>query len=492
MNAHCHRGSVLLGKASMMLQLDQLENLLGAHQWVSVLDGRGRIQAVNSSVEMLTGIFRPEWVNQPFDFSLASPLPEPSQASMWQALEAGEMWRGLLRTRQRRGVGILTDALLLPCRDAAGQQYILDLRNDVTLLQSHIGKPDSDAGGDELLVLCDSAGRIRASNRAALRWWPGLMPGAGVDMLLGAMDEQLAQWIRRTLAGQAGNGGVLAREVGCVCGPDGRRRAAWVAISARWNREMVIHVHVGAPLSGVDCHLPRAADPGQMLVRQLLSTQLQQHPGLQVYREAGDAFNADVLGAAWSPGGSYFLCLGDGTGTGISGALSSLAALEAFNRQVEQGQPLEQVVRAMNAAQYAHAGGERYLAATVLSVNPESKTLRLWTGGLPPGAMLRPLDAGPQPILSRHPPLGVLSAEQFDESCESRYWSEGMRLALCTDGFSEGFVNSTGLHPGLDWQSVWHQSPTDNAFEYCLGVWKRYRADARARHDVSFVSLTLK
>lgn len=475
-----------------MLELSQLENVLGAHQWVSVLDSEGRILAVNSSVELLTGIYRQEWLQRSFDDSLASPMPEQSQAAMWHSLRAGETWRGLLRTRQRRGTGVLTDALLLPFVDQLGQQFILDLRNDVSLLQAHIGKPESDAGGDDVLLLCDSSGRIRASNRAAVRWWPSLIPGAALDGVLGALDEQLAQWVRRTLAGQAGNGGVLAREVGSICGLDGKRRAVWVAVSARWNREMVVHLHIGAVLTGVDFQVQRRPDPSQMLMRQLLNRIFDKHPGLQVFRETGHDFSSDILTAAWSPGGVYYICLGDSTGSGIGAALSSLAALEAFNRQVELGQSLEQVVRAMNAAQHGNGPAQQMLAATVVSINPESKTLRIWAGGLPPGAMLRPQDGEPQPIVSRHPPLGVLHPDAFDDSCESRYWSEGMRLALCTDGFSECFVNSGGRQPGLDWQSLWHQSPTDNAFEYVLEVWKRHRGDALVRHDVSFIALTLK
>ena len=475
-----------------MLKLDQLENMLGAHQWVSVLDSEGCILAVNPSVELLTGVYRQEWVGQSLHHSLASPMPEPTRKAMWRSLQAGEAWRGLLRTRQRRGGGVLTDTLLLPFRDPLGQQFILDLRNDISLLQSHIGKPDSDAGGDDLLLLCNAAGRIQALNRAASRSWPGLLAGCALDPVLRSLDDLLAQWVRRTLAGQVAGGGVLSREVGSMTGLDGRRRAVWVAISARWNREMVVHLHVGATLSGVDFQAEKKPDPSHMLLRQLLSRVLERHPGLQIHRETGASFSGDILSAAWSPTGVYYLCLGDASGTGIGAALSCLPALEAFSRQVELGQPLENVVRAMNTAQRAAGNCSRILAATVLSLNPESKTVRFWAGGLPDGAMLRPLDAEPLPIISRHPPMGVLDPERFDDACESRYWSEGMRLALCTDGFSESFGGQYPAATGADWQRLWQDAPSASAFDCVLDAWRQQRGDAPLRKDVSFITLTLK
>lgn len=475
-----------------MLELDQLENMLGAHQWVSVLDSQGCILAVNPSVELLTGIYRQEWLGQSLHYSLAAPMPEPTREAMWNSLQSGQAWRGLLRTRQRRGGGVLTDTLLLPFRDPFGQQFILDLRNDISLLQSHIGKPDSDAGGDDLLLLCNANGRIQALNRAASRWWPGLMAGGALDPVLRSLDDLLAQWVRRTLAGQVAGGGVLSREVGAMTGLDGRRRAVWVAISARWNREMVLHLHVGATLSGVDFQAEKKPDPSHMLIRQLLSRVLERHPGLQIHRETGASFSGDILSAAWSPTGVYYLCLGDATGTGISAALSCLPALEAFSRQVELGQPLEAVVRAMNTAQHLAGNCSRFLAATVLSLNPESKTVRFWAGGLPDGAMLRPLDAEPLPIISRHPPMGVLDPERFDDGCESRYWSEGMRLALCTEGFSESFVAAPGLVDGVDWHRLWQEAPVATAFDRVLDAWRQQRSGAPLRKDVSFISLTLK
>lgn len=468
-----------------MLDLDQLENTLGAHEWVSVLDNQGSILAVNPSIERLTGINREEWLGQSLQSSLATPMPEAARAAMWTVLHEGEAWHGLLRTRQRHGRGLLTDALLLPFRDPEGQQFILDLRNDVTLLQSQIGKPDSDVGGDDILLLCGAGGRVQALNRAATRWWPGLMAGGSLDPVLRSLDELLAHWVRRTLAGQvSGGSSMLARDVGSMLGLDGRRRAVWVAISSRWNREMVVHLHVGAVLSAVDFQVVRAPDPSHMLIRQLLSRMPERHPGLQIHRETGASFSGDVLCAAWSPTGVYYLCLGDAIGSGIGAALSCLAALEAFNRQVELGQPLENVVRAMNSAQYGAGQCSRFLAATVISLNPESKTVRIWAGGLPNGAMLRPLDNEPLPITSRHLPLGILDAERFDDGCESRYWSEGMRLALCTDGFSSD--------NGLDWQDLWQNADAGNAFDYVLDAWRQHRGNAPLREDVSFISLSLK
>lgn len=470
-----------------MISLDHLENMLGAHQWVSVLDQHGRIIAVNDAVERMTGTPRDLWIGQEHATLQMKSMSPGSVAAMWDEVRAGRSWSGVLRTRQRQGAGLLTDVLLQPFQDPKGAQFILDLRNDISLLQASIGQPSSDVGGDEVLFLCNAAGSIQNFNRAAAMWWPNLRAGQALSQILRTLDPVLARWVSQAIAEQcSGQGSMVAHEVGAMICPGGQHRAVRLAVSARWNREVVIHIHVGAVLTGSTFRAAKNPDPSQMLLGQLLNRRLDPHPGLSIHRKSGSCFSGDVLTTAWSPTGSYYLCLGDSTGTGLEAALSCLPALEAFNCQVELAQPLENVVRAMNCAQRESQDRSRFLAATVLSINPESKTLRIWAGGLPDGRLLRSGEQELTPIVSQHVALGVLDPAQFDDTCETIYWSESMRLALCSDGFSELMADENG-----DWQAAWAGAQANQAFDSVLKLWNQKTAIAPVRDDVSFISLLL-
>lgn len=470
-----------------MIQLDQLENMLGAHQWVSVLDQHGRILAVNEAVEKMTGTAREQWLGQEHAALQVKSMSPASSAALWENLRAGQSWSGVLRTRQRQGAGLLTDVLLQPFQDPQGTQFILDLRNDISLLHASVGQPSSDVGGDDALLLCNASGRIQSFNRAAAMWWPTLMAGQSLDNLLCSFDSLLARWVPQIIAEQcSGQGAMVSHEVGSLTSASGQRRAVRLAVSSRWNREVVLHVHVGAVLSGSSFRAMPAPDPSRMLLGQLLSRRLDSHPGLSIHRQSGSTFSGDILTAAWSPTGTYYLCLGDATGSGLEAALSALPALEAFNCQVDLAQPLENVVRAMNRAQRDSDDRSRFLAATVLSINPESKTLRYWCAGLPAGAYYRSGDAEAKLLTSNHLPLGVLESSQFDDTCETVYWSESLRLALCSDGFSEAMPTET-------WLETWAGAPADQSFDAVMQHWQDTLELHSPRHDdVSFIHLLLK
>ncbi len=73
----------------------------------------------------------------------------------------------------------------------------------------------------------------------------------------------------------------------------------------------------------------------------------------------------------------------------------------------------------------------------MVDINFRRERIRVWSGGLPPGYILRQSGAPPEAITSTHLPLGVLGKSAFKADMETYDLAWGDRLYLWSDGIHE-------------------------------------------------------
>ncbi|TYP61756.1 fused response regulator/phosphatase [Stutzerimonas stutzeri] len=155
------------------------------------------------------------------------------------------------------------------------------------------------------------------------------------------------------------------------------------------------------------------------------------------YRQSPRAlFNGDLLLAAQAPAGRMFVLLGDFTGHGLPAAVGAMPLAETFYGMTAKGYSSNQILRDINAKLKLILPVEMFCCATFLDINLEQGILRVWSGGLPDGYLLK-ADGDWLPLRSRHLPLGVREASSFDDSFETLPLAMGDRLLLLSDGLLE-------------------------------------------------------
>lgn len=155
------------------------------------------------------------------------------------------------------------------------------------------------------------------------------------------------------------------------------------------------------------------------------------------YRQSPRAlFNGDLLLAAQAPADRMFVLLGDFTGHGLPAAIGAMPLAETFYGMTAKGYSSNEIVREINAKLKAILPVDMFCCATFLDINLRQGALRVWTGGLPDGYLLK-ADGTRVALESRHLPLGVLDAKAFKDVFETLPLALGDRLLLMSDGVLE-------------------------------------------------------
>ena len=157
-------------------------------------------------------------------------------------------------------------------------------------------------------------------------------------------------------------------------------------------------------------------------------------PNIRYLQSPYALFNGDLLLAAFTPSGDMHVLLGDFTGHGLPAAVGAMPLAEVFYGMTAKGYGLAQMLREMNAKLKRILPVDMFCCALLLNLNMQRGTVEVWNGGMPDGYLLSTSGQVLSPLASRHLPLGVLSAERFDDSTEVLPLAAGERLLLLSDG----------------------------------------------------------
>ncbi len=162
-----------------------------------------------------------------------------------------------------------------------------------------------------------------------------------------------------------------------------------------------------------------------------------------------ERLSGDVCVSAFTPGNSLYVLLADATGHGLVAAINVMPVLEIFYGMVEKGFALPSIVSELNRKIKMLLPTERFIAATLLAINPVERTVEIWNAGNPDAFFLSDQGDIIRTWKSNHPALGILNEAMLDNRTEVFQWSESGQIFLCSDGLIEA-ENKAGKQFGRD------------------------------------------
>lgn len=196
-----------------------------------------------------------------------------------------------------------------------------------------------------------------------------------------------------------------------------------------------------------------------------LTTRLQQMPEfIQVKSKANSSFSGDILLQQQGQDGSQYLLLADAMGHGLAAAISLMPVLEVFKSMSMKSMPLSNIVFELNHKLNRQLPPDRFVAAVFIRIDPRSKILEIWNGGMPPLLVIDVIDKTFVTASSKNMALSILDEQQVEVSVQRYQWDQGYCVVGFTDGLTDAvFPDGTQFSPE-DIAAFWLEHSTD-AFE---------------------------
>ena len=159
-------------------------------------------------------------------------------------------------------------------------------------------------------------------------------------------------------------------------------------------------------------------------------------PNIRYHASPFSVFSGDVLFASPRPAGGVLVFTGDFTGHGLPAAIGAMPIAETFYGMASKGFDGSDILREINQKLVRILPKDMFCCGAMVEADFAQNQLRIWNGGLPDGWLVR-ASAANHRLPSRHLPLGILSADQFNAEMETIRTLSGDRLLLMTDGVLE-------------------------------------------------------
>ncbi|CAD0266521.1 fused response regulator/phosphatase [Pseudomonas veronii] len=214
-------------------------------------------------------------------------------------------------------------------------------------------------------------------------------------------------------------------------------------------------------------------------------------PNIRYLQSPYALFNGDLLLAAYTPAGDMHVLLGDFTGHGLPAAVGAMPLAEVFYGMTAKGYGLTQILREMNAKLKRILPVDMFCCAALLCLSTQRRVVEVWNGGMPDGYVHEVATGKRTPLVSRHLPLGVLSAQAFEDRTEVWPMALGDRVFLLSDGVLDTADANEQLFGAERLQQVFaaNREP-DCLFEDIEQALAAFCGEVR--DDVSMVEITLQ
>ena len=163
---------------------------------------------------------------------------------------------------------------------------------------------------------------------------------------------------------------------------------------------------------------------GAHVMERLTDAEGLRDPMIQSFNLPADTFSGDLLCAARGPGEVLNVMLADAAGHGLSAALSAMPLTQAFYSMTAKGFPLSSIAEELNRKLKALLPADRFVAASLASVDARNQTVEVCNGGNPDAAFVTLDGKVSMQWASNHPPLGILPDGLFSGTTETVVFHE--------------------------------------------------------------------
>ena len=158
--------------------------------------------------------------------------------------------------------------------------------------------------------------------------------------------------------------------------------------------------------------------------------------GVYLFNRAAETFSGDILLNARMPSGKLRILLGDFTGHGLASAMVSLPVSEIFQSMTSRDLDQTALLAEINKKLCRLLPDDRFMAATLVDIDPSKNELIIWSGGMPDSLLLNDQEEGFK-ISGKGVALGIIDDYNFSPDQVRMNFVHMSRLLILSDGFQD-------------------------------------------------------
>jgi PAS domain S-box-containing protein len=201
--------------------------------------------------------------------------------------------------------------------------------------------------------------------------------------------------------------------------------------------------------------------------------------------------SGDMLLAARTPDDALHILLADAVGHGLVAAVNVLPLSQTFYAMTEKGFRIAQIAEELNLKINRFMPVDRFVAATLISVNVRNRVIEVWNGGNPAPLLVNKNGKILHEWESTNLPLGILPGESFSGKPEAFQYEENCRLCLFSDGLPEA-ESPLGEPFGKERiRRLLQDSEPKGRFENLVNLLDSHLAGQQAHDDISLAMVEI-
>lgn len=240
----------------------------------------------------------------------------------------------------------------------------------------------------------------------------------------------------------------------------------------------------------------------EMELAKNLMENLSKHPEvcnpdmLTTFSSAAERISGDIIVYASDKNKRYYVMLADATGHGLTAAISQIPATQIFFQMVEQGHSVQAIAERINETLYKLLPPDRFVAATIVAIDFENKSIELWNGSNPRPVFVAK-SGGIQKLFDKSNfALGIVGTDNFTTDIETYSWEEEGQLLIYSDGVVD-FKNTEDEEFGFERlkntvNTVDNANSAKTPFDRIISEMESFKDENREFDDVSLCAVECK
>lgn len=253
--------------------------------------------------------------------------------------------------------------------------------------------------------------------------------------------------------------------------------------------------HLDAYRVSLEAFRTKAEEERQLMVslmtRMMRADRLDAAPMDYWMQPAEAEMGGDLIAAARSPHGRYYVMLADATGHGLPAAVNLLPINKVFYTMVAKSLPLGLIVEEMNRTVREQSPVGRFVAALLLCFDAHNRIVEVWNGGIPTAWLLDAEGRLSQPFPPGNLPLGLDDGRVPPQTLAYQWQHGDSQLFACTDGLIEA-ADAAGTPFGeAAARAALGRQPPATRFAHLRKAVEQHLAEGCAHDDVTALMVNI-